>query len=162
MRINRPECIIFDKIIISKIIRLRLRRYGLTRGKIISMKLLFGKNNPKIIVLILLCGVLLSGLIAFFIKPASFQDYLLLFLSFDIGSGLVSNATKSTKKEWFKIKPIYKYVFSIFHILIYPIIIVELSKSTEISIILIFLLYIKTAFFAYGQKNALTFNNDCK
>jgi hypothetical protein len=125
------------------------------------MNFLFGKNNPKIIVLILLCGVLLSGLIAFYIKPDRFQDYLLLLLSFDIGSGLVSNATKSTQREWLKVKHIYKYVFIIFHLLIYSLIIVVLSKSTEISVILIVLLYIKTAFFAYGQKNA-TFYNDYK
>lgn len=119
------------------------------------MNLLFGNNKPKTIFLILLSGALLAGVVAFLIKPNSIKDYFLILLSFDIGSGLVSNATKSTQREWLKIRSIYKYLFIIFHLLAYPLLIIFATSDIEILISLIVLLYIKTAFFVYGQKGTL-------
>lgn len=84
------------------------------------MDLIFGKNSPRTITLILLPGAVVALVIAYVINLNSLVDLPGILLAIDIVSGVISNATKSTQKAWFKVKNIYRYLFIGFHLTVYP------------------------------------------
>lgn len=119
------------------------------------MELIFGKISPKRILLILLPGAFIALLIAYFYKLRNLNDLFSLVLAVDIVSGIISNSTKPTQKAWLGVKSIYRYVFIVIHLTLYPALLVVFVGNNALQNILILLLLLKISIFTYGQRKKL-------
>lgn len=115
-----------------------------------ALALLYGKNpDPRTVILMSLW-------------PAAFVVYLFLtypfewklvataFLAFDILAGLLSNSTEGTHEAWRELPKKALVVFVIFHLTLYPLLVVLFSVDTPLMMFLLATLVVKTAFFAIG------------
>lgn len=115
------------------------------------MLLMFGSKSYRRIALLIIPGILLACLVAILERPREVGQWLTILISVDIGAGLVSNATSLTRLAWVNVKITHKHLFIIFHLFIYPLIIINISKKLVVTSILLILLFIKTTYFIKGQ-----------
>lgn len=120
-----------------------------------TMELLFGRKTFLQILAILFVALTLVISCAEYIRPSNARDYVLLIIVADLSSGLISNATRSTQQAWLKVRPIFKYLFIIFHLFVYPFIIFAASQYPPLTIVLLATLLVKTCFFILGQRKTL-------
>lgn len=116
------------------------------------MELIFGKISPKRILLILLPGALIALLIAYFYELRDLTDLFSLVLAVDVVSGIISNSTKPTQKAWLSVKSIYRYLFIVIHLTLYPALLLVIVENNTLQNILILLLLVKISIFTYGQR----------
>lgn len=112
------------------------------------MNLLIGANPRKAdIVLALMLGLLLASLSLILQYPMTWPAIITALLALDIGAGLISNATTSTNKAWREQSRQRQWIFVIFHLTVYPAVILLVSESHVVSFMLIGFLVIKTGLF---------------
>lgn len=112
------------------------------------MNLLIGANPRKAdIVLALMLGLLLASLSLILQYPMTWPAIITALLALDIGAGLISNATTSTNQAWREQRRQRQWIFVIFHLTVYPAVILLVSESHVVSYMLIGFLVIKTGLF---------------
>lgn len=112
------------------------------------MNLLIGANPRKAdIVLALMLGLLLASLSLILQYPMTWPAIITALLALDIGAGLISNATTSTNQAWREQSRQRQWIFVIFHLTVYPAVILLVSESHVVSFMLIGFLVIKTGLF---------------
>lgn len=112
------------------------------------MNLLIGANPRKAdIVLALMLGLLLAALSLILQQSVTLSAIFTALLALDIGAGLISNATTSTNQAWREQSRQRQWIFVIFHLTVYPAVILLVSASLVVSFMLIGFLVIKTRLF---------------
>jgi uncharacterized membrane protein HdeD (DUF308 family) len=112
------------------------------------MNLLIGANPRKAdIVLALMLGLLLASLSLILQQSMTWPAIITALLALYIGAGLISNVTTSTNQAWREQSRQRQWIFVIFHLTVYPAVILLVSESHEVSLVLIGFLVIKTGFF---------------
>ena len=114
------------------------------------LKLLFGKVTLKRIAFILGPGFI-AGILLLWLHPhPSSLTWLSALLTVDLVSGMISNQLSDTHRAWQAKKPIYAYLFIIFHMAIYPVILFFIEKDSFIFTSLLMVLSIKLYGFIKG------------
>ena len=116
-----------------------------------TWQLLVGFNaKPINVVLMLLVGAVLASSVLVIGGVESWKSILLALLAWDIGSGLMSTSNEGLHQAWRAQSRTNRWLFVIFHLTVYPAIVILLSPNVGISVLLVGLLLAKTGFFAAG------------
>ena len=98
----------------------------------------------------LFVGAILASTVLIIGGVDSWKNILLALLAWDIGSGLMITSNEGLHQAWREQTRTNRWVFVIFHVTVYPAIVILLSPSVGISVLLVGLLVAKTGFFAVG------------
>lgn len=114
------------------------------------MHLLIGDQpRPLNIALMLLMGAILAFFTFHRLGASHWMYWGVIGLAFDIGAGLVSNATQSTNQAW-RQQPVRRQKsFVVLHLTLYPLAVVVLSGNMEVSLLLVGCLLVKVGLFVY-------------
>lgn len=102
------------------------------------------------LLLILSVGLTLGIFTLFTLQTITVSNVLLALLAMDIGSGLISNSRTQTNRVWQSQPKWMIWTFIVFHLTVYPTVLVLLSSNILILCLLIALLVIKVGFFFVG------------
>ena len=115
-------------------------------------ELLFGKNQDKrVVLLILVSSFSFSGYILW-LYPLTLYTVLTAILALDIFAGLMSNLQPQTNQAWKKQRSSSRLLFVIIHLTIYPLLIVLFQVSLPLMTLMLVLLLTKTTAFVVGTK----------
>lgn len=114
----------------------------------LRMRLLVGdRPRPLNIALMLLMGAMLAFFTFCLLGVGHWMHWMVLGLAFDIGAGLISNATQSTNQAW-REQPVHRQKsFVLLHLTLYPLAVVFLSRDLWVSLLLLGFLLVKVGFF---------------
>lgn len=98
----------------------------------------------------LFVGAVLAGTVLIIGGADSWKTILLAILAWDIGSGLMSTSNEGLHQAWREQTRTNRWLFVIFHLTVYPAVVIFLSPTPGISVLLVGLLVAKTCFFAAG------------
>ena len=98
----------------------------------------------------LLVGAVLASSVLVIGGVESWKSILLALLAWDIGSGLMSTSNEGLHQAWRAQSRTNRWLFVIFHLTVYPAIVILISPNVGISVLLVGLLLAKTVFFAAG------------
>ena len=121
-------------------------------GRTEIMKLLFGETSIGKTMLMIAFGFVMGVFVYFLTKDnLTWHSMVGCVLAFDIGAGLLSNATSETNIAWQEKPKWLSVVFILFHLTVYPLVLLLTFKNfVYIGLFLIALLVIKTLLFANG------------
>lgn len=114
------------------------------------VSLLVGENqNNKTAILMLVPPIcfLVYILLSY---PISFKSVATAILSLDIFAGLLSNLQDKTNQAWKKQTRKSLIMFVIFHLTVYPLVVILLQVSIPLMILMLGMLFTKTMAFAFG------------
>lgn len=112
------------------------------------MKWAFGLDpNPRNIAVALTFGATLAALVLLFDPTQWWARLIAALLAFDIGAGLISNATKATAAKWRSAPKLARTIYIAGHLSIYPLALFALVVNSTLFWVLIVLLLVKTGLF---------------
>jgi hypothetical protein len=106
--------------------------------------------KPIKVVLMLFVGAVLAITVLIIGGVENWKSVLLAILAWDIGAGLMSTSNPGLHDAWRQQSRANRWFFVIFHLTVYPAVLIFLSPTLGISVLLVGLLVAKTGFFAAG------------
>lgn len=122
-----------------------------------TWQLLVGSHTKPInVVLMVFVGAVLATSVLIIGGVESWKSILLALLAWDIGAGLMSTSNDGLHDAWRQQSRINRWLFVVFHLTVYPAVVIFLSPTLGISVLLVGLLIAKTCFFAAGTLTSRT------
>jgi hypothetical protein len=119
------------------------------------MKWAFGVDpNPRNIAIAITFGAALAALVLLFDPTQWWPRIAAALLAFDIGAGLISNATKATAAKWRSAPKLARTIYIAGHLSIYPLALFALVANPALFWLLIALLLVKTGLFIANTRPA--------
>jgi hypothetical protein len=119
------------------------------------MKWAFGVDpNPRNIAIAITFGAALAALVLLFDPTQWWARIAAALLAFDIGAGLISNATKATAAKWRSAPKLARTIYIAGHLSIYPLALFALVANPALFWLLIALLLVKTGLFIANTRPA--------
>jgi hypothetical protein len=121
-------------------------------GRVLTHAIVGREPNPRILAAAVLVGVVLAAAVLGVERSEPFTRMVAALLALDVGAGLVSNASRSTRSYWAERSRVARLTFLVVHLSVYPAALVLLVGEAWLQWLLIGALCIKTALFATGAR----------
>ena len=119
------------------------------------IELLFGENQNFLIIALMLIPSISFFVFILWVFPFSLNTFLTAIFALDIFAGLMSNLQPQTNQAWKKQSNLFRQMFVIFHLTIYPFLVVLFQVSVPLMVLILVMLLTKTTAFIIGTKHFL-------
>lgn len=119
------------------------------------IELLFGENQNFLIIALMLIPSISFSVFILWVFPFSLNTFLTAIFALDIFAGLMSNLQPQTNQAWKKQSNLFRQMFVIFHLTIYPFLVVLFQVSVPLMVLILVMLLTKTTAFIIGTKHFL-------
>ena len=116
------------------------------------IELLFGENQNFLIIALMLIPSISFFVFILWVFPFSLNTFLTAIFALDILAGLMSNLQPQTNQAWKKQSNLFRQMFVIFHLTIYPLLVVLFQVSVPLMVLILVMLLTKTTAFIIGTK----------